>query len=408
MFNFFRKNSKNTTPAQNAAQKKDSENAKSSLPVILQSVVVAAILNIREEPDSNARIVGKITKNTIVSIFKIVNDDWFMIKYNNKECYISSKFVKPLKGYVNANILNVRDQPASNSNIIAKLTKNEIVEIIMRLPDWYKINYKSHDAYVSAKFITFENIETENPHHDVNVDLLKNRSALMRIKLEPEEKIEIPKEPRENKIVAQTYNNYGGFLRALSNEINIDIATAIAVIAVESAGKAYSDSGNVIIRFENHLFYRYWGEKNKNTYDKYFSFDSAKKWETHKFRKDESAEWKVFHGDQDAEWEVLQFARTLDNDAALISASYGAPQILGSNFKKIGYMNAEDMLFYFGRDIKYQIFALFDFLNPQMIQHLQNKNFKDFAGIYNGKGQEERYGDFIRKSYEAFKQINLA
>ena len=50
-----------------------------------------------------------------------------------------------------------------------------------------------------------------------------------------------------------------------------------------------------------------------------------------------------FHGEQDGEYEALNFARSLDDEKALLSISMGLPQILGSNSKLIGYDSVQEM-----------------------------------------------------------------
>jgi len=128
----------------------------------------------------------------------------------------------------------------------------------------------------------------------------------------------------------------------LSEHLGIDLASAIAVIAVESGGHGFED-GKVLIRFENHLFYKYWGKENEKVFFEHFTFNSDKHWLGHKFRKHKRDEWETFHGDQDKEHEVLRFARKLDKNAAYMSISMGLAQILGSNSKIIGYESAEEM-----------------------------------------------------------------
>ena len=46
-----------------------------------------------------------------------------------------------------------------------------------------------------------------------------------------------------------------------------------------------------------------------------------------------------------------------------------------------------------------------DFMSPAMIQHLQRRDFTRFAGLYNGSGQKEKYGRWIKNHYQAFKHL---
>lgn len=114
-----------------------------------------------------------------------------------------------------------------------------------------------------------------------------------------------------------------------------------------------------------------------------------------------------FHGDQRKEWQVLDFARSLDDSAALKSISMGAPQVMGFNYQQTGYQSVQQMFNNLSTDIRYHIFALFDFLDNRMISALQNYDFVRFARFYNGSGQAEHYGEWIKDHFEAFQALRI-
>ena len=213
----------------------------------------------------------------------------------------------------------------------------------------------------------------------------------------------------QQKLMAQIYNRYGGLLNALSKEMGIDTAAAIAVLCVESGGSGFAASGKILIRFENHMFYNWWGKNNKEEFDKYFVFNATQSWTGHKFRTSEDDDFQVLHekpATQATEWEVLDFARTLDDSAALYSISMGAPQVMGSNFKMIGYDNVQDMFDNFNKDMFYHICALFDFCRTaDLVKHMKSKDFIAFARGYNGPGQPTHYGGLIKAYHDAFVSI---
>ncbi len=102
---------------------------------------------------------------------------------------------------------------------------------------------------------------------------------------------------------------------------------------------------------------------------------------------------------------MLEFARSIDNEAALKSISMGAPQIMGCHHEQIGYPSAEAMFDAFSNDIEAQIRGFFDFFSRTMVQRLQRQDFSSFAGLYNGSGQKQKYGSWIKQHYDALKQI---
>ncbi len=211
----------------------------------------------------------------------------------------------------------------------------------------------------------------------------------------------------EQKKVAGTWNRYGGLLEKLSQEKKMDVACAVAVLCVESSGKGFEQNNNnrMIIRFENHKFWKYWGNKMPDLFRRHFQYDSGKVWTKHKWRKKDDLEWSSFHGSQKKEWQVYEFAKSLDADSAMLSISMGAPQIMGFHFERIGYQSVEEMFNSFTKDISAHINGLFDFFSDSMVEKLQVLDFEGFAAGYNGSGQKEKYGRWIESHYKSFKQL---
>ncbi|RLD64813.1 MAG: hypothetical protein DRI95_10045 [Bacteroidetes bacterium] len=361
-------------------------------PVIMKGKVVTNILNVRSDSSLDSEVIGKLKRNELVEIIGI-DENWYEIQLNESSVFVAANFIKPIikSGRVFSNILNVRSLPNKESDIIGKLKRDKKVIIVDKLGGWYRIKYKETFGYLSAKYI------------DLKVrrkSYLYTNLELQQVVLEPEVRVEVIGN-RIQRIVRLAYNKYGNLLMELSKQLGIDLAAVVAVIGVESGGEGFDD-GKVLIRFENHLFYRYWGKENGKIFKAHFKFSNDKKWLGHKFRKDADDEWGSFHGDQYKEHEVLAFARKLDENLALISISMGLPQILGRNSKLIGYDNVVEMYENFNRDIRFHIFGLFDFLSPRMIKYLRNKEFVNFAKYYNGAGQARRYGKWLQDYYEAF------
>ncbi len=370
-----------------------------SLKIIMQGVITAGTLNVRAIPTKNGEIVGKLKKNDIVSIFSNKNG-WCQLKFNGEHAYVSAKYVAELKGIITAGTLNVRDKPGKDGAVVGKLKRDDKIGIIQQLSGWYNIRYKNQSAFVSSKYVKTV-IDGDSPNKQT---FLKDNKNLLLIKVEPKTQIKVPTSSREAKITAQVYNKFGGIIDRLSAEINIDVAAAVAVVAVESGGAGYSRNGKVLIRFENHLFYRFWGKRNEKIYADHFRFSKTAGWKGHLFRKKKSDEWATFHGNQNKEWEVLNFAMALSESEAIMSASYGLPQVIGSNYKRIGYDSPKEMLNNFEKNIRFHLLALFDFFTPEMKKNIRKKNFISFAADYNGRGQATRYGNIIKKYYNAFKK----
>jgi hypothetical protein len=212
------------------------------------------------------------------------------------------------------------------------------------------------------------------------------------------------------RLVADIWNRYGGIFAPLSNTLGVEPGAAVAVFAIESGGQAFGADGRTLIRFENHLFYNYWGKNNLDKFNKFFTFDLGQRWTGHKWRSDPKNAWIDFHGIQAREWDVFNFARSLDETAAMMSISMGAPQIMGFNYAVIGYASVQDMFNAFARSDRDQVLGFFDFIQGVLpgagaVKTLQAKNFTQFATIYNGSGQATYYGGLITNAYNAFKTL---
>ena len=295
---------------------------------IQQGIIDANVLNIRDKADKNGEIVGKLSRGTIIAVTNKTNNGWYEFQYNGKTAFAFGKFVKFITGEISANVLNFRDKPSKNSNVIGKLNRGDKVEVLYKLTNWLQIKVKGKIGYVSSKFVNFNNSSSSSKSRTDKYkenkipptgDFLKDKKFLLESDLEAKHKIKLPAGVSRNaKLTANIYNNFGALIKLLSQEIDIDMATAISVIAVESGGRGFGKSGKPLIRFENHLFYRFWGASNSSVYNKHFKYSSGKRWTGHMFRKKRTDDWTSFHGNQTKEWEVLEFARTLNNNAAFM------------------------------------------------------------------------------------------
>ena len=202
---------------------------------------------------------------------------------------------------------------------------------------------------------------------------------------------------------AATWNRYGGLIERECARLNFDPAVAVAILGVESSGRAFEDN-RMVIRFENHLFLHYWGATHRDIFDRHFTGSSDGS--QHQWRPDPNGNWQPCHTSQATEWQVFELARSLDEQAALFSISMGAAQIMGFNHAAIGYPTVQAMFSAFQADVHHQLTALFRFIE---VNHLQDAvripDFVAFARTYNGHGQEAIYAPRLQRYYDAYRQL---
>jgi cell wall-associated NlpC family hydrolase len=127
-------------------------------------------LNVREEPSTSGKLVGKLPKNAACEVLEQTEDGWAHIQSGEVEGYVSLEFLltgpdarvkaKELVRTVaiaETDGLNVREQPNTDSAIMTQVLKGEELEYVETLSDgWVKVSIDGEDAYVSEEFVTVE------------------------------------------------------------------------------------------------------------------------------------------------------------------------------------------------------------------------------------------------------------
>ncbi len=297
--------------------------------------------------------------------------------------------------------LRIRTGPGTNHDILGTLPKGTSVTILEQPGVGYRVKALNYTGWVHSGYLILD-------EHRVDEGFLKDVLDFSSLQLAPAKRVATGSNSTERR-VARAWNRFGGLLTELDNRLKIEPHIAAAVLAIESSGRGFSN-GKMIIRFENHKFYTYWGRANRSQFDAHFRFNPDKRWQGHEWRQSSTGTWQTFHGKQNREWQVFEFAAGLDDTAAKLSISMGLPQIMGFNYTSIGYESVQEMYEAFTAGEAQQIVGFFDFVqgsegNDRKIIALQRKEFTTFAAHYNGSGQAAKYADWIESAYEALQRL---
>lgn len=175
------------------------------------------------------------------------------------------------------------------------------------------------------------------------------------------------------------------FKRA-AQDLNVSEAVIRAVFEVEAAGKFYRADGTVERRFEPHKFpVMHWPK---------LAFDPKGK-----------AAWRASLAVKQADRErMFKTAYALDPGAALAAASWGAPQIMGSNAVAAGYRTAAAMVSDMADRSTAHLEAFAAFVKSQGLgAKLRAHDWRGFAARYNGDGKAD---DYARKIEAAYQRIS--
>ena len=310
-----------------------------------------------------------------------------------------------LHATVTAGTLNVRRSASTNAERVGELRRGDSVEVLGRAGSWYEIATTSVRGFVHADFVRVDSTPTPD-------GFLCHDEGLCGCALAPTGTLPPADTAALNdstRTAIRAWQRYGGLLEPLCRRAEFAPASAVGVLCVESSGQGMSDTGRLIIRFENHIFWNRWGNQHPETFRRHFTFDASRRWTGHRFRTDSAGVWKTSHAGQTSEWEAFTLARTLDESAALRSISMGASQIMGFNHAAIGYDSAKEMFDRFSADERFHVLGLFDFVTggaatSPMLEALRREDYERFATHYNGNGQAAAYGARIRDAVAAFRR----
>jgi len=166
---------------------------------------------------------------------------------------------------------------------------------------------------------------------------------------------------------------------AASISSKVEPAVIQAVAEVESQGDGFLASGEPKILFEPHIFWRSLVKRNidPNTYVKGNEDILYKNWK------------QGAYGSISSQPARQRKAMKINIDAALEAASYGRFQILGENWKSLGYNSIQEM----AQDSKTdegQIKMFVRYIKTNgLTKYLETKDFKNFALRYNGSSAEK-------------------
>lgn len=125
-------------------------------------------LNVRETPDEEGKLIGKMSNNAACEILGI-EGNWAHISSGELEGYVcldylltgpmaiarAEEVVKPM-AIVTADVLRVREQPNVDCEIITTVPHGEELEVLSVQGEWIEIDLDGESAYISAEYVSVE------------------------------------------------------------------------------------------------------------------------------------------------------------------------------------------------------------------------------------------------------------
>jgi hypothetical protein len=351
------------------------------------------------EIDNWNRTPGTIKINSLVLYRWPKFDDWWIIGKNGvindfKNTLTTTNFLVPVGSNVSLPVIvvggptvkitapagaNVRSGPGTSYTTLGALPQGYVSPLTGRSDDsqWYRITTGWGDGWVYSPLVEVSASTVVPVVYNVP-----------------------PPAP-----VASQKIDRDWLITTLSRVMGIDKLIATAVLMIESAGNAFGPDGNMIIRFENHVFRNEIAKTHPellSQVDAHFKIGDPP-WTGHQWRQDNGA-WQNQHdGGQAEEWATFNLARKIDETAAMKAISMGAAQILGSNYLAVGFGSPQEM-FYAYNDKNTgefsQVAGFFAYLRAaNLVDAVKDRDWKKFAGSYNGSGQVDYYANALAAKY---------
>jgi hypothetical protein len=190
-----------------------------------------------------------------------------------------------------------------------------------------------------------------------------------------------------------------------ADRYNLELAAVKAVNQIESSGKGFLAFGKPRILFEGHVF---WNElKKRNLQPNSFLNSLTQDVLYEKWTK------KYYRGGE-GEYERMEraagiSASPLAKEAAYCSASWGAFQIMGYNFKNLGYNSIDNWVSAMNEHEREHLAAFGKFIamksisGKKLVDWLKEKNWAKFAEGNNGSGyKKNKYDEKLKAAYNKY------
>ena len=168
-----------------------------------------------------------------------------------------------------------------------------------------------------------------------------------------------------------------------AKSLGVEVATLKAVIDVEAKSSGFDSEGRPTILFERHKMWKYLGEAN------YFT----KRQQLNDLFPDVCSSSTGSYNTR-PQYEKLAIAESLHWDAAHMSASWGLGQVMGFNWKSLGYPSLRSFINDMYDSESKQLDAMCRYIKVNyLVDELQRHDWAGFAKGYNGE-------DYAINSYD--------
>lgn len=123
-------------------------------------------LNVRDQPSEEGKIIGKMPSKSAGNILETAEGGWYKIQSGGITGYVKSDYIltggpakdealqqAELMAIVNADVLNVRTEPSTESKIWTQISNSERYSVLSQTDGWVEIELDTTSAFVATDFV---------------------------------------------------------------------------------------------------------------------------------------------------------------------------------------------------------------------------------------------------------------
>jgi hypothetical protein len=181
----------------------------------------------------------------------------------------------------------------------------------------------------------------------------------------------------------------------IAKDLGVEEAALLAIAEVESSGKAVDWNNWPLIRWEGHYFHRFLSKLADKT-----KLNAAVAAGLANPKTGGVKNPKL----QEDRYSLLDKAVAIDSDSALMSCSWGLGQVMGSNWKDLGYKSVQELVDRCKGSVAGQVEVMARFIKTNgLVKALQKHDWKTFTTRYNGpSGITAGYDKKIGAAYKKY------
>jgi len=150
----------------------------------MTGTVTARVLNVRADQSVSATVVKKLNYGTQVEIISM-NNNWTRIRHRGDEGWVFNTYleteVSDVQGWVTAVVLNIRQEPSLNSQVVNQLQRGDRVQILESNDSWYHIEANRIDGWVHQSFISTNRVVYSSSDGERREQYLRDNPDLPRV-----------------------------------------------------------------------------------------------------------------------------------------------------------------------------------------------------------------------------------